>query len=300
LAALNFLIRIFQKIRNFDSNFPSSAKDYKAKASGVQDKRVARQVGDWHVLCSSIESCEKRRTLVAAVWVIQHIHCETPGIIAEALDREGISIQSVRVFAGEQIPKEMGAAAGLIVMGGPVGVYEQDRYPFFRDEICLIEQALTEKKAILGVCLGSQLLAAVLGAKVAKGKQKEIGWYPVTLSRAAMADPLWKGIESPFTAYHWHGDVFEPPRGAEALALSALTPCQAFRYGKNAYGFLFHMEVTEKIIQEMVQTFADELRDENISGRQITEIAESYLPRLREVGEIVFGRWASLVRTPPI
>ena len=181
---------------------------------------------------------------MAAVWVIQHIHCETPGIIAEALDREGISIQSVRVFAGEQIPKEMGAAAGLIVMGGPVGVYEQDRYPFLRDEIYLIEQALTEKKAILGVCLGSQLLAAVLGAKVAKGKQKEIGWYPVTLSRAAMADPLWKGIESPFTAYHWHGDVFELPRGAEALASSALTPCQAFCYGDHAYGFLFHMEVT--------------------------------------------------------
>ena len=130
---------------------------------------------------------------------------------------------------------------------------------------------------------------------MAKGKQKEIGWYPVTLSRAAMVDPLWKGIESPFTAYHWHGDVFELPRGAEALASSALTPYQAFRYGKNAYGFLFHMEVTEKIIQEMVQTFADELRDEDISGRQITERAESYLPRLREVGKIVFGRWASLV-----
>jgi len=267
-------------------------------ALGIRGSPAKSETGMFHA--QRLSHVKRGGLPVAAIWVIQHIHCETLGTIAEALDREGITIQFVRVFAGEQIPKEMGAAAGLIVMGGPVGVYEQDRYPFFRDEICLIEQALTEKKAILGVCLGSQLLAAVLGAKVAKGKQKEIGWYPVTLSRAAMADPLWKGIESPFTAYHWHGDVFEPPRGAEALALSALTPCQAFRYGKNAYGFLFHMEVTEKIIQEMVQTFADELRDENISGRQITEIAESYLPRLREVGEIVFGRWASLVRTPPI
>ena len=234
---------------------------------------------------------------MAAIWVIQHIHCETLGTIAEALDREGITIQSVRVFAGEQIPKEMGAAAGLIVMGGPVGVYEQDRYPFFRDEICLIEQALTEKKAILGVCLGSQLLAAVLGARVAKGKQKEIGWYPVTLSRAAMADPLWKGIESPFTAYHWHGDVFELPRGAEALASSALTPYQAFRYGKNAYGFLFHMEVTEKIIQEMVQTFADELQEAQIDGREILEKARDYLPGLRKIGDTIFQRWVILVKT---
>ena len=234
---------------------------------------------------------------MAAIWVIQHIHCETLGTIAEALDREGITIQSVRVFAGEQIPKEMGAAAGLIVMGGPVGVYEQDRYPFLRDEICLIEQALTEKKAILGVCLGSQLLAAVLGARVAKGKQKEIGWYPVTLSRAAMADPLWKGIESPFTAYHWHGDVFELPRGAEALASSALTPYQAFRYGKNAYGFLFHMEVTEKIIQEMVQTFADELQEAQIDGREILEKARDYLPGLRKIGDTIFQRWVILVKT---
>ena len=234
---------------------------------------------------------------MAAIWVIQHIHCETLGTIAEALDREGITIQFVRVFAGEQIPKEMGAAAGLIVMGGPVGVYEQDRYPFLRDEICLIEQALTEKKAILGVCLGSQLLAAVLGARVAKGKQKEIGWYPVTLSRAAMADPLWKGIESPFTAYHWHGDVFELPRGAEALASSALTPYQAFRYGKNAYGFLFHMEVTEKIIQEMVQTFADELQEAQIDGREILEKARDYLPGLRKIGDTIFQRWVILVKT---
>jgi len=237
---------------------------------------------------------------VAAIWVIQHIHCETLGTIAEALDGEGISIQSVRVFAGEQIPKEMGAAAGLIVMGGPVGVYEQDRYPFLRDEIRLIEQALTEKKAILGVCLGSQLLAAALGAKVTKGKQKEIGWYPVTLSRAAMADPLWKGIESPFTAYHWHGDVFELPRGAEALASSALTPCQAFRYGDHAYGFLFHMEVTEKIIGDMVQTFAQELQEEGMDGRRILDGTGNFLPPLKSIGKIVFGRWARLVRTLPI
>jgi len=237
---------------------------------------------------------------VAAVWVIQHIHCETLGTIAEALDGGGISIQSVRVFAGEQVPKEMGAAAGLIIMGGPVGVYEQDRYPFLRDEICLIERALNEEKPVLGICLGSQLLASVLGGEVTKGKKKEIGWHTVTLSEAAAVDPLWKGVESSFTAYHWHGDVFELPRGAEPLASSALTPCQAFRYGDCAYGFLFHMEVTEKIIEEMVQTFANELQQEAMDGRRIVVRAGNYLPALKGIGKVVFGRWASLVRTPPI
>lgn len=100
-----------------------------------------------------------------------------------------------------------------------------------------------------------------------KGKKKEIGWHPVTLGEAATTDRLWEGLEASFIAYHWHGDVFELPRGCETLASSALTRCQAFRYGRNAYGFLFHMEVTEKIIAEMVMTFSDELREAQIDGR---------------------------------
>ena len=234
---------------------------------------------------------------MSKVWVIQHIYCETIGTIAAALGAENISTEYVRTFKGEKIPGEVGEGDGLIIMGGPMGVYEQDRYPFLRQEIHLIEQALRERKPLLGVCLGSQLLAATLGAKVTKGKQKEIGWYPVTLSQQAKADPLWQEVESPFTAYHWHGDVFELPRGAEPLASSALTPCQAFRYGDNVYGFLFHMEVTEKIIREMVQTFTQELQEENVDGRQIVKAVKSHLPRLQNIGRDVFRRWAGLLIT---
>jgi len=237
---------------------------------------------------------------MSKVWVLQHIHCETLGTIADALGAEGISAEYVRTFKGEKVPDEMGGGAGLIIMGGPMGVYEQDRYPFLRQEILLLEQAMKEEKPVLGICLGSQLVATALGAKVTKGRKKEIGWYPVTLTETATGDRLWKGVEPSFTAYHWHGDVFELPRGAEPLASSALTPCQAFRYGKNAYGFLFHMEVTEEIIRDMVQTFADELQEEGLDGRRIVDRAGDFLPALKGIGKIVFGRWASLVRAPPI
>ncbi len=229
------------------------------------------------------------------VRVIQHIECETPGTIADALHAEAISLQTVNAYKGEPVPKEMGAAAGLVIMGGPMGVYEEDRYPFLREELRLIERAVKEDKAVLGVCLGSQLLAKALGARVAKGKKKEIGWYPVTLSQQAKVDPLWQGVESPFTAYHWHGDVFELPRGAEPLASSALTPYQAFRYGGRVYGFLFHMEVTEKIIGDMIRTFAEELKEEGLGDQHITEGVANYLPHLQSIGKVVFGRWAGLL-----
>src|SRR4029453_12808101 len=135
---------------------------------------------------------------------------------------------------------------------------EGDQYPHLRHELRLIETALRHNVPILGICLGSQLLAATLGARVYPGQQKEIGWYPITLKDNASQDRLWHEIDCRFTALHWHGDVFDLPPGAVSLASSALTEHQAFRYGDRAYGLLFHLEVTPSQLQEMVQTFQGE------------------------------------------
>lgn len=229
------------------------------------------------------------------VWVLQHIHCETLGIIADALESIDISPHYVRPFEGQPVPKGMGDAVGLIVMGGPLGVYDHPQYPFLMDERRLIEKALHKEKPVLGVCLGSQLLAATLGAPVTKGKGKEIGWYPVTLLESAKTDRLWAGVEPSFIAYHWHGDIFDLPRGAVLLASSESTKCQAFRYGHNAYGLLFHMEVTGKIIQDMVETFMDELQEVGIDGSDILRKVKGCLPQLQNTGGLVFRRWANLV-----
>jgi len=163
---------------------------------------------------------------MSTVWILQHVACETPGIIAGVLKSQGLSAQTIRPFRSQPVPKRMGDTVGLIVMGGPMGVYDQRSYPFLLDEMRLIEDALKQGKPILGVCLGSQLLAAAVGAKVTKGERKEIGWYPVTLTGSARTDRLWKGVEPSFVAYHWHGDIFELPRGALSLASSDLTECQ--------------------------------------------------------------------------
>lgn len=232
---------------------------------------------------------------MASVWVLQHVEAEPPGILAEVLRFAGAATRLVRIFRQEPIPPSLADAAGLVIMGGPMGVYEQARYPFLADEMRLIEQALGAGKPVLGVCLGSQLLAAALGVPVRRGLRKEIGWHRVSLTAAAATDPLWAGVESSFMGYHWHGDVFELPRGATALAASELTPCQAFRYDRSAYGLLFHMEVTAPIVTAMVAAFADELADCGLDGNAILQRMPDHLPPLQAIGRAVFARWVRLV-----
>src|SRR5262249_28104091 len=148
------------------------------------------------------------------VLVLQHEQVEGLGTIAESLSDAGVTPRYSRAHAGEPVPRELGSAAGLIIMGGPMGVYDADRYPFLRDEMRLIEKALASGAPVLGICLGSQLLAHTLGADVKPSGGKEIGWYQVRLTAAGQEDPLWRGIPSAFTAFHWHGDLFALPQGS--------------------------------------------------------------------------------------
>lgn len=215
-------------------------------------------------------------------------------MIATALERAGLGIQVVRLDRGERIPGSPGGAAGVVVMGGPMAVYHADRHPHVKAELRLIRAALDQQTPILGICLGSQLLAAALGARVYRGARKEIGWYDVMLTAAALDDPLWHDVQSPFPAFHWHGDVFELPGGAVSLASSALTAVQGFRFGATAYGLLFHLEVDRAQIAAMGLEFSDELAREGILVDSLLRGAGANLRALRRIGETVFSRWASL------
>ncbi len=199
----------------------------------------------------------------------------------------GASVRTVQTYRGEPVPSEPGAIAGLIVMGGPQAVYEQDRYPYLREELRLIERTLAAGKPILGVCLGSQLLAAALGAAVKPGQQAEMGWQPVKLTED---DPMFAGIPRQFMGLHWHGDVFDLPSGATSLATSAGTAHQAFVHGGRAYGLLFHLEMTAPQLAGMVQEFG--------ADPGIVAAADRYLPSLQKIGQRVFGYWASLAGLP--
>ena len=228
------------------------------------------------------------------IWVLQNASPENLGIVGQILQNYGLEPTYVRTFAGEAVPRYMEGAVGLVVLGGPMGVYEQNRYSFINDIIRLIDQAMKEAKPVLGICLGSQILATALGASITRGPQKEIGWHPIELTPAAGGDRLMHEMESSFMGYHWHGDIFQLPRGAVALASSALTACQAFAYESTAYGILFHMEVSEKIIGDMIEAFDDELREENIDGGQIKAAMAQHLHDLNNNGRLCYQSWATL------
>ena len=229
------------------------------------------------------------------VIVLQHVPHETPGLVASALAAQRIALKIVRPFRSEPVPTDLEDATGLVVMGGPMGVYEGDRFPFLRDEMKLIERALAAGCPVLGICLGSQLLAHVLGAEVRKGPRKEIGWHPVTLTKDGLLDANLKGLESSFVGFHWHGDVFDLPADSTWLARSELTACQAFRHQRSAYGLLFHMEVTREIVEAMVREFPDDMREVGLSAPMILEGADAHEAALAERGRQMFAGWADQV-----
>jgi GMP synthase (glutamine-hydrolysing) len=231
---------------------------------------------------------------MAEVLVLQHDALEPLGTIENALRRAGLRHRYLRCHQGETAPLDIQAFAGLIVLGGSMGVYEEAQYPFLTQELRLIEQALSHSLPTLGVCLGGQLLAAALGASVQPGGQREIGWHPVTFTENAAEDALWRGTRSPFTGFHWHGDFFELPAGATSLAFSARTPCQAFRFRSNVYSFQFHLEVTEAIIQNWTAAFAAELTEAGLEAATILGGMTEHLTPMQQIAQEVFGRWTEL------
>jgi GMP synthase (glutamine-hydrolysing) len=234
---------------------------------------------------------------MAKIYVLQHHAAETLGAIADALEGAALAWQYVRVGEGQPVPSSMKGAGGLIVMGGPMGVYQTDRYPWLRDEMCLIEDAMKLNLPVLGVCLGAQILAAALGAKVERNPSgKEIGWHPIGLHDSAKDDRLMRGLPAAMTPFHWHGDIFELPAGAVSLASSDKTPCQAFRAGEKAYGLQFHIEVTRDGVAAMADAFAKELVRENIAADRMIAQCADYIPQLEKISATVFSRWASPIQ----
>ena len=191
------------------------------------------------------------------VLIIKHIEIEGPGSIEYCLRQERISYQILNLKPGIPLPK-LDDLTHIVLLGGPMNVYEEDRYPFLREEDLFIKEAIQRGKSILGICLGAQLIAKALRAKVFKAPVKEIGWYDVSLTRIGSIDPLFSKLPKTFSVFQWHEDTFEIPHSAILIATSSLVPYQAFRYGDNAYGLQFHLEVTQEMIHKWMETYEEE------------------------------------------
>ena len=184
-------------------------------------------------------------------------------------------------------------------MGGPMNVDETQRYPFLAAEVDWIRRALDLRLPMLGICLGDQLLAKALGAKVFPNRVKEIGWYSMEMTPAAAADPLFAGCGKSLTVFQWHGDTFDLPPGAVHLAHSPLCAQQAFRAGPCAYGLQFHVEMTAAMIADWLGEPGNcgELAElDYIDAAAIRAATPERLPSLEVLARQVLGRFAGLCR----
>ncbi len=196
--------------------------------------------------------------------IIKHIDIEGPGTLGDFLKERGVEFKVLELGAGEALPTNLSGIEAVVVLGGPMNVDEEDKYPFLAAENAFIQRVLKQEIPFLGICLGSQLLAKAAGASVGKSPVKEIGWYHIKLTDQGKHDPFFKGFQQGEPIYHWHGDMFEVPAGAQLLATASGCPHQAIKVGKNAYGLQFHVEVTDKSIKE----WCDEYIEKDIPGRR--------------------------------
>jgi GMP synthase (glutamine-hydrolysing) len=197
---------------------------------------------------------------------------------------QGYFLTRTRFYLNNSLPS-LSEIDWLVVMGGPMNRYEEDRYPWLSREKAFIADAIAHGKLVLGICLGAQLIADVLGGPVSQNQFKEIGWLPVFLTTNAVNSPLFQNLPAEFIAFHWHGDTFQIPPGA--LATASTTGCanQAFAYQEKVVGLQFHLESTPVSVQKLIDNCGDEL----VAGPYIQTPAEMLAPEhfFVEIGKIM-------------
>jgi GMP synthase (glutamine-hydrolysing) len=234
--------------------------------------------------------------------VLQHIACEPPGVFEDVLLERGAAIHRVELDEGEPLPdwREFDL---VVAMGGPMSVNDEAEHPWLVDEKRLIREAVEAGTGFWGACLGVQLLASSLGARVYAGDLPEVGVLPVTLPEDGRADPVMGALPAELPTLQWHGDTFDLPDGAVRLAGSPAYPNQAFRYGRAAYGVQFHLEVTAEMAREWaeVPAYVDSL-EKTLGPGAAPKLFDDFsraAAGMRDMGRRMFERWVDVAVAAP-
>jgi GMP synthase-like glutamine amidotransferase len=231
--------------------------------------------------------------------VLRHVPHEHLGTLSNTLKANNLDYEYVDLYEDRNPDVRLDNTSTLIILGGPMNVYETEKHPFLELEDRLIKEAMTREIPILGICLGAQLLAKALGGRVMKNKEKEIGWYPLQTTDDADSDDLFRHFNSEETVFQWHGDTFEIPKGAVHLATSPLCLNQAFRYGTNVYGLQFHLEVTPEMIWEWLDVSGNKEEIISLKGKVDPETIKAHvfehINNLKMLAEKAFGGFCGLI-----
>lgn len=232
------------------------------------------------------------------VLVIRNVSYETEGLLESLLRDEGLELAIVDFQQDASVEPRLDGYAGVVVMGGPMGANDTDRFPYLLQVERLCLEAMERSIPLVGVCLGAQIMAKVLGSEVYPNPVREVGWYDLTMAEGAGRDPLFSGLDPREVVLQWHGDTFDLPKGAVLLASSPDCVNQAFRYGDNGYAVQFHLEILESMIREWVGRDAARgwLRKKGrISATRILADTDTYMSRSEELGRQVYSRFARMI-----
>ncbi len=218
------------------------------------------------------------------VLVLKHVETEDAGTIRDYLQDKKIRFRSVNLYSGDKLPITTEEVSAVIIMGGPMNVYDEDKHAFLKDENRFIKQILEEKVPVFGVCLGSQLIAKALGTRVHKAPLPEIGWDNVTLTKEAGQDTVFSQVGEPvLKVLQWHEDTFELPPDAVLLAKGDKVKNQAYVIGDHAYGLQFHVEVNRRMLKEWFKR-----RDDVV---KILQDYEDYRDKLKGITEKMYQKF---------
>ena len=233
------------------------------------------------------------------VLVLQHIACEPPGVFEDVLLERGAALHRVEVDEGEPLPVEAASRfEAIVAMGGPMSVNDEEEHLWLADEKALIASAVRAGVPFWGSCLGVQLLASSLGARVQRGPLPEVGVLPVYATPAAASDPVFSALAWPRPTLQWHQDTFELPDNATLLATSPAYPHQAFRVGRVAYGVQFHVEIDEAMADAWAEVPAYVASAEATLGPgglgRLLDDFRSSMSEMQADARLLFSRWVDL------
>ncbi len=232
------------------------------------------------------------------ITVIQHESYEVLGTLDPLLRKKGLRIRYVNFERNPDLQPSIEKYDGLILLGGYMGVYEAEKYTHLKVEMAMIEQALKRKIPVLGICLGAQILAHVLGAPVRKHIHREMGWYDLHLTEEGVKDPVLEHFQKTEKVFQSHGDTFDIPKTAVQLASSELCDGQAFRYEDNVYGLQFHLEVDRTIIEHWLEQPENQEIFRNSGGKFVPatmqEETEKYISKSMSLSSEAFSKFLTI------
>ena len=232
------------------------------------------------------------------VLVIRNVSYETEGMLEPLLRNEGLSLNIVDFQRDAAAAPRLDGHAGLVVMGGPMSANDTGRFPHLVHVERLCAEAFEQSVPSVGVCLGAQVMARILGSEVYENPVREVGWYDLSTTPDAESDPLFSQLEDQEVVLQWHGDTFDLPEGAVLLASSPDCVNQAFRYGEAGYAIQFHLEILKPMIEEWVRRDAARgwlAGEGRISAARILADTRAYMDRSMQLGRRVFTRFARLI-----